>query len=156
MVLTPSAAGGRAERLEPADGAGECGAVHRPCPQRYRCHLEKNAAQMPAISRQLTTIASQHAVRLDVPLKVEVGVELCGSQRLVVTASKRPGDNQRRSQPAFLSRKQQAARALPAVVVAVVRWSRQAQSSGRAGSMTSFDTTRCTNCVDLSPQGPWL
>ena len=58
MVLTPSAAGGGAERLEPADGAGECGAVNR------------------------AAVAGQHAVRLDVPLKVEVGVELCGSQHV--------------------------------------------------------------------------
>ena len=60
MVLTPSAAGGRAECLEPADGAGECGTVHRPA------------------------VAGQHAVRLDVPLKVEVGVEFCGSSVNVV------------------------------------------------------------------------
>ena len=48
---------------EEEGGRGEHEHAPRPCPQRYRWHLEKNATQMAAISWQLTGRREERRLR---------------------------------------------------------------------------------------------
>ena len=54
---------GPAVCLDDLVAARRAEAEEEACPQRYRCHLEKNATQMPAISWRLTCDHG-HAIRL--------------------------------------------------------------------------------------------